>query len=219
MKTHFVEVRYDGEIELPERIIEKLPKRIMLFMTAQMIDQQEDVIRQLEKAGKEVLLEKPRHTIYKGQLLGCDTEHLEGKFDAFLYIGDGMFHPEALIVKNEQPVHVYNPVEDKYTLLTYKDAEQIRKRMQAAKTKFLMSKNIGVLVTTKPGQNKLAYFMKVKDRYPDKNFYFLVNNNIEFDRLNDFPFIECFVNTACERIAYDDYTKFGKPILNYEDLP
>ena len=82
-----------------------------------------------------------------------------------------------------------------------------------------MSKDIGVLVTTKPGQNKVNIFMKIKDRYPDKNFYFLVNNNVEFDRLEDFPFIECFVNTACERIATDDYSKFKKPILNFEDLP
>ena len=102
--------------------------------------------------------------------------------------------------------------------MTKKDSEIIRKRLTAAKTAFFMSKNIGVLVTTKQGQNKLSEFMKIKNNYKDKNFYFLVNNNLEPEKLEDFSFIECFVNTACERIAIDDYKKFRKPIINFEEL-
>lgn len=219
MKTHFVEAKYDKKVRIPKKIIDKLPDKIMFFMTAQLIDQRDEMIKQLEKTGKKVLLEKLRHTIHEGQLLGCDTEEIKGDFDAFFYVGDGMFHPEALIIKNDKPVHVYNHAQDKYLLLTKKDAEEKRKRLNFAKTAFLMSKEIGVLVTTKPGQNKLLLFNKVKKKYPDKNFYYLVNNNVEFDRLEDFPFIECFVNTACERIVLDDYKKFRKPVLNFEDLP
>ncbi|MBC8501269.1 MAG: diphthamide synthesis protein [DPANN group archaeon] len=219
MKTYFVEAKYKERVDIPKSVLEKLPEKIMFFMTAQLIDQRDDIIKQLEKSDKKVLLIKPRHTIQKGQLLGCDTERIEGDFDAFFYVGDGLFHPQALIIKNDKLVHIYNHVENKYSKLTKRYATLIRKRLDATKTKFLISKNIGVLVTTKPGQNKLLQFMKIKKKYPDKDFYFLVNNNIEFDRLEDFPFIDCFVNTACERIAYDDYPKFKKPVLNFEDLP
>ncbi|NQU98714.1 diphthamide synthesis protein [Candidatus Woesearchaeota archaeon] len=218
MKTYFVEAKYDKKVTIPKNVLDKVPKKIMLFMTAQLIEQKDSLIKQLEKAGKKVLLTKPRHTMYEGQLLGCDTEKVEGDFEAFFYIGDGMFHPEALIIKNDKPVHIYNQAQKKYSLLTKKDADMTRKRLAAAKSEFVISKNIGVLVTTKQGQNKLRLFEKIKEKYPDKEFYFLVNNNVEFDRLEDFPFIECFVNTACERIAYGDYKKFTKPVINFEDL-
>ncbi|MFH1590180.1 MAG: diphthamide synthesis protein [archaeon] len=219
MKTHFVEVKYDLKVTIPKKVLDSLPKTIMLFLTAQLIDQKEDIIKQLEKAGKKIFLTKPRHTIYEGQILGCSMEKHEGDFEAFFYIGDGLFHPQALVLKNDKTVHIWNAVTKKYSVLTKKDAELSRSRINAAKMGFLMSKNIGVLVTTKPGQNKLLYFKKIMNRYSDKKFYFLVNNNIEFDRLEDFPFIDCFVNTACERIATDDYDKLNKPILNFEDLP
>lgn len=219
MKTVFVEAKYDKKVKIPKKVLDKLPDKVMLFLTSQLISQKKDLVAQLKASGKKVFLEMPRHTRHKGQILGCDTEVIEGNFDAFFYIGDGLFHPQALIIKNDKPVHIYNHAQEKYSLLTKKDAELTRKRLKAAQTKFLMSKNIGVLVTTKPGQNKLAWFMKIKDKYPDKQFYFLVNNNVEFDRLEDFPFVDCFVNTACERIATDDYKKFRQPILNYEDLP
>lgn len=219
MKVSFVKVNYEGTVKIPANVIEKLPKKVMLFLTAQLMHQKESIIEQLKKAGKKVVLEKPRHTREEGQILGCDTEPIEGDFEAFFYVGDGMFHPQALIIKNDKPVHVWDHANKKYLKLTNKDADMIRKKLGVAQTKFLMSKNIGVLITTKPGQNKLLQFMKIRTKYPDKEFYFLVNNNVDFKGLEDFPFVECFVNTACERIATDDYSKFHKSILNFEDLP
>ncbi|MAG38726.1 hypothetical protein CMO90_01430 [Candidatus Woesearchaeota archaeon] len=218
MKTHFVETKLKKKVVLPKRIIDKLPEKIMLVITTQLAEQKESIIKQLEVAGKKVFLKKLRHTTFEGQILGCDTEKIEGNFEAFFYIGDGLFHPQALIIKNGKPVHIYNFIQKKYSLMTKKDSEIIRKRLTAAKTAFFMSKNIGVLVTTKQGQNKLSEFMKIKNNYKDKNFYFLVNNNLEPEKLEDFSFIECFVNTACERIAIDDYKKFRKPIINFEEL-
>jgi 2-(3-amino-3-carboxypropyl)histidine synthase len=219
MKSFFVTVNYDKKITIPKDVINKLPQKIMLFMTAQLINQQKEMIKFLNENGKTVLLEKPRHTIHVGQILGCDTEIINGDFDAFFYIGDGLFHPQALIMNNSKPVHVWDAINEKYRFLTSDDAKLIRKKIGVAKTAFMMAENVGVLVTTKPGQNKLLSFMKIKDKYPNKKFYYLVNNSVNFDTLEDFPFIEVFVNTACERIAYDDYDKFRKPVLNFEDLP
>jgi len=221
MNVFFVQAEYDQEVSIPQDVIKKLPKRIMLFVTAQIISQLSSIKSQLERVGIKVFLTRPRHAIYKGQLLGCDTLNLDsqGDFDAFFYVGDGLFHPQALMMKNDKTIHIYNHSSGKYSTLTPKDAEIYRKRIQIAKASFISAKNVGVLITTKPGQNKFLWYKAVEEKYPDKNFYYLVNNNIEFDRLEDFPFIDIFVNTACERIAYDDYKKFTKPVINYEDLP
>jgi len=221
MKVFFVNAEYDQTVTIPKKIVDKLPKKIMLFVTAQIITQLDDIKKQIEKSGREVILTKPRHTIHPGQILGCDTVNFDyaGDFDAFFYVGDGMFHPQALMMKNDKAIHIYNHSMGDYSMLTPKDAEIYRKRIQIAKAIFVGAKNVGVLVTTKPGQNKFLWYKAVEKKYPEKKFYYLVNNNIEFNRLEDFPFVDVFVNTACERIAYDDYKKFVKPVLNYEDLP
>jgi len=46
----------------------------------------------------------------------------------------------------------------------------------------------------------------------------LLYDDLDWGSLENFPFIECFVNTMCPRIAYDDYHKLPKPVVDYLDL-
>ena len=223
MKTFFVEARHKEKIELPEEVIDILPKKIALFTTVQFLDSIAGIKKQLEKKGKKVLLLKTEHSKYPGQLLGCNIkkfDEVENKFDAFLYMGDGMFHPKALILKNNKPAFAYNPFSQQHTKLEPKDAEieAMKKKNEEAKLKFLSSKEIGVLISTKPGQNQKKKAYELEKKYADKNFYFLLFDTIDFGELENFPFIECFVNTACPRIAYDEADKIGKAVVNVDDL-
>jgi 2-(3-amino-3-carboxypropyl)histidine synthase len=103
-------------------------------------------------------------------------------------------------------------------VLAEKDIEDLKGKMQGALTRFLMAKEVGVLMTTKPGQARAKEAYELERRYPDKKFYFLLANTIDFGELENFPFIECFVNTACPRIGYDDTNKIRKPVVNLDDL-
>jgi 2-(3-amino-3-carboxypropyl)histidine synthase len=218
MKTFFIEARYKGKVELPAEVIELLPKKIALFTTVQFLDSIAEIKKQLEKKGKKVLLIKTEHTKYPGQLLGCNIKKFSEDFDAFLYIGDGMFHPKALILKNPKPAFAYNPFSKEYVKLEPKDAEAMRKKNEGAKLKFLNSKEIGVLISTKPGQQQIKKAYELEKEYANKNFYFLLFDTIDFAELENFPFIECFVNTACPRISYDESEKIRKPVVNVDDL-
>jgi len=218
MKTFFVEARYKGKIELSDAIVGLLPKKIALFTTVQFLSSIAGIKKQLEKKGKKVLLLKTEHTKYSGQLLGCNIKKFDDDIDAFLYIGDGLFHPQALMLKNNKPVFVYNPFSKKHARLEEKDVELMKKKNEGAKLKFMNSKEIGVLVSTKPGQQQIKKAYDLEKKYPDKNFYFLLFDTIDFAELENFPFIECFVNTACPRIAFDEAEKIRKPIINIEDL-
>jgi diphthamide biosynthesis enzyme Dph1/Dph2-like protein len=51
-------------------------------------------------------------------------------------------------------------------------------------------------------------------KYPDKKFYLLLFDTLDFAQLENFNFIECFVNTACPRISYDDSEKFAKKVVD-----
>jgi 2-(3-amino-3-carboxypropyl)histidine synthase len=218
MKTFFVEARYKGKVELPDEVIGLLPKRIALFTTVQFLDNVAEIKKQLEEEGKKVLLLKAEHAKYPGQLLGCSIKKFDDNIDAFLYIGDGLFHPQALILKNNKPVFIYNPFSKKYAKIEEKDVDLMKKKNEGAKLKFLSSKEIGVLISTKPGQQQIKKAYELEKKFPGKNFYFFLFDTINFAELENFPFIECFVNTACPRIAFDEAEKIRKAVVNVDEL-
>ena len=218
MRTLFIEARSERSFTLPKELVKSLPKKVALFMSVQFLDSLKNIEKQLKSESIEVVKIKPKHCQYECQLLGCSVDKFEVDVDAFLYIGDGYFHPKALVLKNDKTVFSYNPFSEKFEKLTKEDVESIRKKTKGALLKFHTSKNIGVLITVKPGQNKLKEAEKLKKSFPEKKFYMLVADTIDFNSLEDFNFIECFVNTACPRIAFDDAIKISKPIIDIDDL-
>ena len=76
---------------------------------------------------------------------------------------------------------------------------------------------IGPGMTRGDGKTKkiVNYLLK---KYPDKKFYFFVDNTISYGQLENFPFVEVWVNTACPRIGLDDQEAFRKGVLNLKDV-
>ncbi|MCF7798314.1 2-(3-amino-3-carboxypropyl)histidine synthase subunit [Candidatus Woesearchaeota archaeon] len=216
MDVLHVEARYNKQIALPQELVHTLPNQIILFTTVQFLDSLPIIKKQLTDAGKEVSLEKPRHTPYEGQLLGCST-NITLTPDA-LYIGTGLFHPKALLLRNDIAVYTYDPITGKDAVYTKELVQTIRKKVKGAYAKFIMSKNIGVLITLKLGQQKAYMAAKLEEQYPDKTFYYFVDNTINLAGLLDFPFIDMYLNTMCERMGYDDMDVEGLSMLNLEDL-
>jgi 2-(3-amino-3-carboxypropyl)histidine synthase len=217
MKLTFVDVRYKAPITLPADFLVQLPKKVVLFLNIQFHHQYQEIKKQLENAGKEVITVRPKHAWHEGQILGCSVEDWDAGQEAFVYIGDGLFHPKALVFKNDEKVFIFDPKTHKTRVLTKQDVEQILRAQKGAMATFYTSKNIGVLVTTKYGQTRMKPALKLQEKFPDKTFYFLLADVIDFRKLEDFPFIECFINTACPRVM-DDNEKVPKPMLNIEDL-
>ncbi|KYK26817.1 hypothetical protein AYK26_04490 [Euryarchaeota archaeon SM23-78] len=218
MKTFFIEARYKGKIELPDELVGLLPGKVALFSSVQFLDGLEKARKKIESRGKKVFLLKTEHTKYPGQLLGCSIKEFKKDFDAFLYIGDGCFHPKALVLKNHKPAFALNPFSKKYFKLDEKDVKDMKKKQKGAMLKFMSSKEIGVLVSIKPGQYNIKKAHELEKKFPDKNFYLLIFDTLDFAELENFPFVECFVNTACPRISYDEYDKISKPVINVDDL-
>ena len=108
MKTIFLETRSREKIKLGKEAIEKLPEKIALATTIQFISSIDNIKKELESAGKKVKLIQGIHSAYKGQMLGCDitkniAHNLKDKnFDAFLFVGDGLFHPKMMLFAQEE---------------------------------------------------------------------------------------------------------------------
>lgn len=218
MKTLFIESRYKEKFILPDDIVKKLPKQLTLATTIQFLDSIEGVKKQLEENNIKVKLVKGRHSKYRGQILGCDI--IKSETGNYLYIGDGLFHPKALLLKGAKKVLIYNPFSKKLSEITEKDIEKIKNKLGGMILKFKISKNIGVIITRKPGQNRLKDALKFKHNWEKKgkSVYLFLTDTLDFNELENFPFIECWVNTACPRIGYDDVLRTEKSIINIDDV-
>jgi len=221
MKTVFIEARSDVKIVLPKALIEKLPQKIGLITTVQHLDEIDSIKKQLK--GKEVYTSKGIRCKHECQVLGCDSDaaiSLKDKVDAYLYIGSGEFHPKFILIRLDvdKKVYVYNPFSDEYKTMDKKSIEKILKRRNGALAKFHSSENIGILVSTKPGQDRLKEAQEFKEKIRPKQGYILVSETLDFSELENFPFIDCFVNTMCERIGYDDTVRTPRPIVNIDDI-
>jgi len=212
MNYLYIEAKYE-KFRVPASVISKLPNTIGLFSTVQFIDSIQDIKKDIEKTGRVVKLFKGKHTKYPGQMYGCNLEKFDG-VDAFLYIGDGLFHPKALLLGNDIPAHMWDPIAEKYSVVDKGLMKEEITRQKAAYSKFLLSRKIGILVSTKPGQSYLKLALKLKEKYPDKEFFYIVMNTINFDSLEDFNFVEVWVNTACPRIGWDDTKRVAKPMVD-----
>lgn len=208
MKTLFIEAKYKGKIELNKKIITKLPERIGLVSTVQFVDQLGLIKEQLKKCNKNGLI--------GGHILGCDfskAEKIKNKVDCFLYVGTGNFHPFGLAYTIKKPVFVYNPLDNILEKIGEKEIDGYKKRRKGALLKFLSAENIGILVSIKPGQNQLKKALALKKKLKDKNCYVFIADTIDLNELENFPFIEAWVNTACPRLVED---KIG--IINIEEI-
>lgn len=208
MKTLFIHARSSGDILIGDPVIKKLKGKVGLVTTIQHLHQLKDIQKQIPGS------------VIGGQILGCSAasaEKISSEVDSFLYIGTGRFHPLNVYYKTKKPVFIYDPLSRTLSKLSKKDLELFEKKKKSAIVKFLSSDNIGILVSTKPGQSRISNAFELKRilKGKGKDCYILVSETIDYSQLENFTFIDIFVNTACPRIFDDD---LPKQVINLEDV-
>ena len=214
MKTLFIEAKYHGKISLNRIPLNRLPNKVGLVSSVQFSDNLPKIKTYLEKHNKKVFLEKAKQK-YKGQVLGCDitaAKKIEKDVDSYLYIGDGRFHPLGVALKTNKKVYTFNPIGDTFSEINENEINKTRQRNKGKLLKFLTSDKIGILVSVKPGQHNLKKALTLKNKYKDKEFSIFLFDTLNPNDLENFPFIKCWVNTACPRISDE------KNIINIDYL-
>ena len=209
MKQLFIEAKSNIKIEQAlKRSLKLLPKKVGIATTAQH--------KHLLKQAESFLNKNNIKSVIAGQVLGCNAnsaKKIKDKVDAFLYIGSGRFHPIRIALETEKKVIMANPFTNEAKILEQEEILKVQKQQKGALLKFLTSNHIGLLVSTKPGQNHLNQAIKLKEKLKDKNCYIFLADTINPEEFQNFPFIESWVNTACPRFADEK-----KGVLNYENL-
>ncbi|MEM2948274.1 MAG: diphthamide biosynthesis enzyme Dph2 [Candidatus Anstonellales archaeon] len=219
--VEFDEWRMDFDVSALGIAVEEFKKRgiknVALGTTVQYVHKLEEVKKFFEKNGIKASYKKGSKTYYPGQVLGCDAGAVDIESDSVLFIGDGMFHALAIASLNvDKPVFLFHP-KGKTLKQINDEIEKLRKRRKGSIIKAVDCKNFGILLSTKPGQfnPEVAKWMKKELEKRGRKAQIIVSNEFEPYALNDFLVFDCYVSSACPRIA-EDYKEFEKPVLNID---
>ncbi len=198
-------------------IIPELSKRVGLLATVQYVDLIPEAKMILERAGIEVMVGNGDNRIfYPGQVLGCNcsvAEEIESDVDAFLFLGEGDFHPLAAALGVKKPTIILNPITGEMRTVDDVRDRILRKRFAAIQTAS-SAESFLIIVCDKIGQDRSSEAVRISQLIRDqgKVAYTYVTDEISPDRLLPFR-VDAYINTACPRIALDDSVRYGKPML------
>jgi 2-(3-amino-3-carboxypropyl)histidine synthase len=199
-------------------------KKIGLVTTAQHLHTLETVEKILQQHGLEPFMtEGDERITSKGQILGCNfstgTKLLE-QVDCFLFIGSGTFHPVGLLMSTKKPVIAADP----YTNTVKKqEIEDMKNNMLRQRYGAILScrsaRRYGILVGLKRGQQRIKQAYEIQQMLETAGKLSLLITQAEFSptSLQGFD-LDCYVSTACPRIAIDDYLQYKKPMITPVEL-
>jgi 2-(3-amino-3-carboxypropyl)histidine synthase len=227
--TLYVPMEYDlseKEIKglgkkLVEALKKKKMKRVGLLCTVNFFSPMEKLRKILEKKGVEVFLEKGKRTA-AGQLLGCDAraaEKTEEKVDGFVFVGDGLFHSIGVGLTSGKKILLVNPLSGLIGEYGKKERETFIRQRLTAIGRAKQASTFGILFSSKLGQMRLGTAQKIKRLIEkhEKKACLLAGDLLWEDFLADIK-VDCFVCTACPRIAVDDGRHWKKPVVNPTEL-
>ncbi len=211
MKKLFLEFRKKVTGSEDFSVLDSLEgKTVSIAGTIQYLDFIPSIKKYLESLGKKVLIKKG--AFHPGHVIGCNPSAFDVRADTLLLLADGKFHAtnNALILNRE--IFVFNL--NKLEKLSLQDLEKYKNRTNAKKSKFLHSTNVGLIVSTKYGQN-FKGIKQIQERIEKlkKNVFLFETDNITLNDLENFPDIELWINTACYGLGLDD-----PKVVNLQDL-
>jgi 2-(3-amino-3-carboxypropyl)histidine synthase len=197
----YIEARQDFEFQLTTKEIKKLPKKLFLAYSLQYKTLAESIKKQLQ--AKNIKIEKFQ------QVLGCSR--VKTNLPIFL-VSTGKFHAQNLFL--QAPI-IY-VLENKQIIKVSKETIiDIETKKKTALMKYLGADNIGILVSTKPGQHNLKQALTLKNALIKKNkqAHLFLSNNIDQKQFENFQ-IDSWVNTACSGLSMDNYN-----LININEIP
>ena len=202
--------------------LKDLPQKVGLLATIQYLDLIPVVKGILESMGREVFVGAgDRRIAYPGQVLGCNCSSAEAVIDdvdAFLFLGEGDFHPLAAAFGVKKTIFVLNPVTKELRDMSETRDRILRKRFAAIQSA-KRAQTFMVIVCSKVGQDRSDEADRVIEmiRSHGLRAYKSVMEEITPISLMAYR-VDAFVNTACPRVAMDDSAKYDRPMLTIPEL-
>lgn len=176
-----------------------------------------DAERILRACGKEVAVGRGDGRIcHPGQVLGCNfssASSVESEVDAFLFLGEGDFHPLAAAFGSKKKVLVLNPLTGAFGSVD-EARDRILRRRFAMIESARPAESFLVIMCDKPGQSRRAEAERIAAALEaaGRRAYLMAASEITPEALIPYA-VDAYVNAACPRIAMDDSARYPKPML------
>ncbi|KAF8341324.1 putative diphthamide synthesis protein-domain-containing protein [Cantharellus anzutake] len=171
-----------------------------------------------------------------GEILGCTAPRLSD-VDALIYVGDGRFHLESIMIANpEIPAFRYDPYSKKLTRERYGHAQMTAIRSKAVNTARASIESLelggsggtgaskngpvwGIILGTLGRQGSLRHLQSITQSLSRSKipipFMPMLLSELSPAKLSLFrDHISVFVQTSCPRLSIDWGYAFTKPLLN-----
>ncbi|KAG0344063.1 Diphthamide biosynthesis protein 1 [Podila humilis] len=149
------------------------------------------------------------------EILGCTSPQLPKDEDALIFVGDGRFHLESIMIHNpDLAAFRYDPYDKKFTRERYdhQDMHSLRKHaIETAKK----AKRFGLILGTlgRQGSTSILEHMEVKLKERGCDYTIILLSEIFPGKLAMFEDMDAFIQIACPRLSIDWGYAFTKPLL------
>jgi len=152
-------------------------------------------------------------TPLRGQVLGCSFAAAKATgAREILFVGTGVFHPTGIALATRARVIAFDPITATAQEVS---ADPLLRRRSAVIGKAREARSIGIILSTKSGQKRRELAERLAGLAPGAVIVTL--REVTPDQLLNLGF-DCYVNTACPRIAYDDQVRFARPVLSPQEF-
>jgi 2-(3-amino-3-carboxypropyl)histidine synthase len=152
-------------------------------------------------------------TPLRGQVLGCSFAAAKSTgAGEILFVGTGIFHPIGIALATKARVIALDPLTGAAQEVS---ADALLRRRFAVMEKARGARHTGIIVSTKSGQQRRALAERLAALSPGT--VIVTMREVNPDELLNLGF-DCYVNTACPRLAYDDQIRFKKPVLSPQEF-
>ena len=209
----FVDIQIDNQHVMETlRFNFKSHSSIALVSTIQFVAALQSIHRELQTEFNVVVPQsKP---LSPGEILGCTSPRLP-PVDAVVYIGDGRFHLESIMISNpDTPAYRYDPYSKLFTR-EYYDHDVMLKMRKAAIVEATKARKFGIILGSLGRQgspNILSHLQEILQRQGKEHVVVLLSE-IFPEKLKLFSSVDAWIQIACPRLSIDWGSAFHRPLL------
>ena len=192
---------------------------LALVSTIQFVAAVHGIAEALRGEGYRVIVPQSK-PLSPGEILGCTSPQLPPDVSSLVYVGDGRFHLESIMISNpELAAYRYDPY-SKVLSREYYDHQRMRETRREAIVKASKASKYGLILGTLGRQGSPSVLTHLKQRLEEagRSYSVVLLSEIFPAKLNLFEDIDAWVQIACPRLSIDWGSAFTKPLITPYEL-
>eukprot|EP00298_Acanthocystis_sp_HF-20_P016575 c21516_g1_i3.p1 GENE.c21516_g1_i3~~c21516_g1_i3.p1 ORF type:complete len:407 (+),score=145.77 c21516_g1_i3:2299-3519(+) len=212
----FVDILLDVK-HLGDTVIQNLSekyKKIALLGTIQFASSFQSVRPDLEKVFE--IFVPQAQPLSPGEVLGCTSPKFDETVDACVFVADGRFHVESVLIHNPKlPVYRYDPFTKRLIHEKY-DHQMMHTLRREAIAKASTARKFGIILGTLGRQGNPGVLEHIQYQLEKRSIPYIVvlMSEIFPSKLARFADIDAWIQIACPRLSIDWGHHFSVPLLS-----